>query len=155
MKPITKIILKFSVFLFLALVLAFYIIPEITEFVFNVPIRLNGLLIFCLALPMLIFIQKQVLKSKPTTNISELTLISTLIVFIAESIFQVIRVFGFDNNRLLYYLSGVAGTVTFFGFISFLIALQIKTRRTNIVVILSIVFMLAIRFLLPLFPVLN
>ncbi|MBS1503027.1 MAG: hypothetical protein JST32_13250 [Bacteroidetes bacterium] len=151
MKPTAKIILIFSPALFLALFIIYYLTDIFPEFLFNTTIRLNGLLIFCITLTISIIVQKQFFKANPTANIAQLALLSTTIVFIAEAIFQIIRAFSYSSDRLFYYLSGTIGMVIFFGIVSILIALQLKTGRTVLVIIFSIAFALSIKFILPIF----
>ncbi len=155
MKPIAFPILKYGGILFLLFVIIYLLSFYIPEYISPTKIRTNGLLIVCVSLALLIVAQKDILKFNFSTSITKLTFVGTAIVLIAEAAFQIIRVFSFSENRIYHFLSGVFASVIFFSIISFLIAFQLKTKRTGMLILFTIIFLFVLKgflYLVPSYP---
>ncbi len=152
MKPITFLIIKYSGILFLSFVIIYVLTFYIPEYIPTTKIKVNGLLIVCVSVALLIFAQKGILKLDSSTGIIRLTLVGAAIILIAETGFQIIRVFSFDDNKVYHFLSGVIATVAFFSIISLFVAFQLKTKRTGLLILFIIVFLFVLKGFLYLFP---
>lgn len=145
MKPITYIILKNSLILFVAMVciwyLTFYSSLNIPDYIPYTPIKTYSLLINAVNITVLIFAIKELSRKYPTLNINYLTLCGTGIIFVMEALFQFVLMFTNEIDRLYYYITGLFISTIFFAVISFLIAFQIKTKRTKVLIwmILSLI----------------
>ena len=117
-----------------------YLSPfNIPEYIPNTPIRIGGLLLGLTVIILLRWQFKEFLLLKPSLSIWNLTIIGTLTVFIAEVFFQSLRQFHLNadtlKERIYYFILGTSGVSLFSAVIAFLIAFQLKTKRTNILLL--------------------
>ena len=115
---------------------------------FNVPehipdtsIHIGGLLLGLTISFLLIRQMKSLLVFAPSLSIMNLTVIGSLTVFIAEVFFQSIRQFSLDRDartHIYYFVLGTLGVSLFSAVIALLIAFQLKTRRTGLLVLFII-----------------
>jgi len=156
MKPVAIIIAKYSGILFIWLLLlwwALFLSPiDIPEFIPHTPVRIYGLLIFAFTLTILIFAQKEALKKMPALNVGRLVLIGAAICFIKEIFFQFILSFTEPSDKLLYFIKGTISTTVFCAFLSFFVAFQLKTKKTNLLVLIIIGCLILFRVLTAAFP---
>ena len=117
------------------------------------PIKINGLLITAFTLLILRFSLKEIINAFPEFKILKLTLLGLLICSIATIVFQIILSFTNEVDKLYYFLRGVAVNVIFGGVFAFFVAFQLKTKRTNQLIMFIVGFMIAFRIVLYFFPV--
>lgn len=159
-KQVKNIILKFSSILLLGNLFnywfLFYSPWNIPELIPGTPISIAGLLLTLLTITVLILAQKQILKKKNDLSIIKLTLLGAIICFVAEFFFQVIRwpTVNADSTyeRAYYCLRGILIVPAFSVFFSLLIALQLKTGRTRLVIWIIVAILFAFGLLRHLFP---
>lgn len=104
----------------------------------------------------LVFGQKEFLRAEPELGIFKLTLLGTLICF-SESVFfhaaNQIPLMGEPfSARMEFFLRNLLIITPFAAFLSFFVAFQLKTKRTTLLVLMIIGFMLLINLLQYLFP---
>ncbi|OAQ38503.1 hypothetical protein A5893_13845 [Pedobacter psychrophilus] len=96
----------------------------------------------------IILAEKKYLKLNPQVSILKLTCLGTIICFYTEVIFQILRqpfVNTISFTGHLYYISIGAIVITIFmGAISFLVAFQLKTKRTAQLLFFIIGFLIII-----------
>ncbi|HEY8931606.1 MAG TPA: hypothetical protein VIM55_20560 [Mucilaginibacter sp.] len=142
-----KIIAKFT-FVLLGLLLTiwwllFFTSIDLPTYIPHTPININGLLIIASIITILISALKRILKTKAGATVFDLFISGALISILAEGIFQIIKgmiLIKEENDVSLVGLSGVALIEII---LSFLIAFQIKTKKTGML-ILFIVTMIAL-----------
>jgi hypothetical protein len=157
------IIIKFSSIFLIALLVEWWLMHysplNLPENIPNTPIRISGLLLMGIILTVLIATQKKILKLNPSTSILKLTLISSLICFISEAIFQLLRQFIIyaDNisDRIYYFALGTIGMTIFAAIFSFFVAFQIKTKKTGQLILMIIAFIFIINVFYYFFPSLT
>jgi hypothetical protein len=118
-----------------------YLSPfNIPEYIPNTPIKIDGLLLSSTIIILLLWQFKNLLLVLPTLSIWKLTMIGTLTVFIAEVLFQSLRQFHMNadtlRDHIYYFILGTMGVSLFSTVIAFLIAFQLKTKRTNTLLLL-------------------
>jgi len=122
----------------------------------NTPINVGGLLLIALFLTILIIFIKKLVIQNSSFSIFRLTLAGTIICFIAEFVFQLIKLSTENGDtlkdRLVDFCIGVTGITFFGGVLSFLVSYQIKTRKTGMLFLFIILFMALIVFLRTLMP---
>ena len=121
---------------------------EIPSHIPDTPINIDGLILIGLITLVSYLFQKQVLKLHPDTNVFRLILLSTLVCFIQEIIFHVIKLFlqreEATADYVFYFFLGVIGTSLISCFISIPIAFQLKGKKAGPVrVVLTIIAILA------------
>ena len=145
-----KIIFKYGFVLLVGLFIQWWIIYfsplNLPDNIPITPINIGGLLLIALIVTVLIFAQKRFLKSNPNSSILKLTLLSVIICFCSEVIFQAVRQLTMNGatiyERLHFFLSGVIG-VTIFGIgLSFLVSFQIKTHKTGRLILFIVSFII-------------
>lgn len=159
MKPITILILKYAgilsgMFLILWWTI-FFSSFNIPEFIPHTPIKIYGLFLCGFILTILIFSQKELLRKNETFSIGNLTLIGTAICFINEVVFQFILSFTNEIDKLYYFFSGVISTTIFSALLSFLLAFQLKTRRTGQLLLFILTIIILFKGLIIFFPSLE
>lgn len=113
----SSFILKYSGFLLMGLLIEYWIVwhsnLNVSENIPTTSIRTEGVFLLGLILAILIIAHRTFLKKNPTTSILKLTVIGSVICFISETTFQIIRQFFLDaaniNERLHYFLLGTIG----------------------------------------------
>jgi hypothetical protein len=142
--------------LFLEWWLIFYSPLNLPDKIPKTPISINGLLLLGLILTILIIAEKRVLKINHDLNILQLTLFGTAICFFAELIFQALRqpFLKADNfsEHLYFYMMGTVGTSVFALAIAFLVAFQLKTKKTGQLLLLIVGLIIIINIVRYLFP---
>jgi hypothetical protein len=122
-----------------------YLSPfNIPEHIPNTQIHIGGLLLVITIIFLLIIQMKSLLTSTPAASILKLTLIGTLTVFIAEVFFQFIRQLSLDSDiqtHIYYFLLGTFGVSLFSAVIAALIAFQLKTKRTNLLLLFIVIIL--------------
>ncbi|OCX50841.1 hypothetical protein BEL04_19125 [Mucilaginibacter sp. PPCGB 2223] len=155
-KLFIPIILKYSCILLLSKLIIFWLFDyssfDIPEHIPYTPIMLRGVLIFVLVLSILIFSEKVALKKDATINIAELTMVGVLTILIADVIFQMVRVATFDSNRLYLYLNGLLSLPIMVVEISFFTAFQLKTRKTERLLLYIGIYLLIAKGFTMVFP---
>ena len=155
-----KEVLKYSGLIFLGLLIDWWIIwysplnlPK------NIPetgIDIEGVLLIGLFLAVLILALKSHLKSHPDTSIFRLTIIGAIICFLPETIFQIVKQFFLLsetlNRRILIFLVGSMGVSLFTAVISFLVAFQLKTKKTGRLILFILGFIILINIIIYCFP---
>ena len=156
----TASIFKYGFFLLLALFAHFWIfyysswnLPEVIP---GTPIKISGLLLVGVILTILILAEKNFLKKHPDQTIFNLTILGSAICFFAEFIFQSFRqafiMADTFSDRLYFFLLGTIGISIFGAAFSFLIAFQLKTKRTGQLVLLIIGLCVIVNIVKYLFP---
>jgi hypothetical protein len=119
-------------------------------------VKVDGLLLVALILAVLITTLRRFLRANPNATIFKLTLIGTTICFLAEAIFQAIRQPFLNaegvNEHLHYFLLGVIAITIFGAAFSFLIAFQLKTKKTGKLVGMIIGFVILVNIVKYFFP---
>jgi len=133
MKPIAILIYSFVLFLSFFFIYWFLFLSpfNVPDLIPNTKIHLDGILIFFVTLPILIFALKNYLKINPSASIINLVLSAALITFVAKTSEQIIRVFIFNDVTIFQSISIIARSVILCTIISFFIAFQLKTKRTK------------------------
>ena len=129
---------------------------DIPWFIPNTTIDLRGLLLIILLLMVLVTFIKRTNRQETSTSIVKLTLAGTLVCFIAEFIFQCIKLLVTNEEpikaRLVDFSIGIIGTTLFAAAISFFISFQIKTKRTGTLLLFIIAFLGFVVLLKTLLP---
>jgi len=156
MKPITILIAKYTAILSAAFLINLWILDfspiNIPENIPATQIHVRGVIVFLIVLVTLIFAQKEVVRNYPNISLVKLTFVSSIVGLLAEIVFQSIRVFTLESDRLHYFLIGVLVMTIFDTVLSFFIAFQIKTKNTNRLILFIIVLILLGKIILYLFP---
>lgn len=153
-------ILKYSAIVLAGLLIQWWIFCFapffIPAYIPATPLRTDGLVLMIYIVVTLIFFQTSVLKTHPDKGILSLTCLGIVIYFLAEIVFQGIRMPTLTvdsvNERLYYFLYGVLGITIFAGIFSFLVAFQLKTKRTAQLILMIVGFLFAFYGLRYLFP---
>ena len=133
------IILKFSFILLLGLLFNWWLTTysplNLPQNIPHTSIRIGGLLLMILLISVIIVFQKKLLKKYMEKTIFQLTMLSSLVCLISETIFQLIRQPTLDSNfwgdRIDNFVLATIGITIFGAIISFLIAFQIKTKKNG------------------------
>lgn len=132
-------------------VLINFLMADLPKNIPHTPINIGGLLLIGLIITILIFAQKNILKSYPSSSITNLTFLGSLIVLLSETIFQMVRQTTMDttlfSDRLYNFLLGVIGVTLFSTGLSFMVAFQLKTSKTRQLIIYIIVFILLVNII--------
>ncbi|MBB6131267.1 hypothetical protein [Mucilaginibacter lappiensis] len=135
MKPIYKIIIKYSLITFVAFLANWYILFEsplnIPEFIPFTPVKTNGAILCAICITVLIIAQKSLIKVQQDISIILLMLYSTCIFFIAECLFHGVMLIMIIDYTLHEFLSGIIAITLFNAALSFFVAFQLKTKRTG------------------------
>ncbi len=153
------IILKFSGLLLFGLLfnylLLFYSPIDFPENIPYTPINIGGLAILIWTITVFILLQKRILELDSTKTIVQLVLYSTLICFIAELFFQIIRFPTIDgitfSERIFFCIKGIISIPLMCMFISFFVALQLKTKKIKFLIFAVFIFLLLFWLLLKIF----
>jgi len=143
MRPV---VFKFSFFLLTGLLAEWWLTKlsglDIPENIPHTPIRISGLLLITLITLVLIAFQKQLLRLDREKTIVQLTVLGGFMILPAEIIFQVVRQLTMEAdefNDRIYTVSRSAILITIFGLVfSFLVAFQLKTKKTGQLVLITI-----------------
>jgi hypothetical protein len=117
----------------------FYSPLNIPVYIPATPININGLLVATVRILILILMIKRIISEKPAFTIVELTLSGALAGLITEFVMQYIRSFEDENDRLYHFLYGLIGMTFRDLILAFLVAFQLKTRRTGQLLLLIVV----------------
>jgi len=131
-------ILKYSFILLIGLLIQWWIFDfselPIPQRIPSTPIRIDGLVLVCYIIMILICFEKGLLKTQPSKGILSLTLLGMFMCFIAETVFQIIRIptLGTPSltERIYYLIYGTIGISIFALVFSFLIAFQLKKKNS-------------------------
>gem|GEM_PF-2050123 len=155
-----RLTINFSGVLLIGLLLEWWLLYlsglNIPEHIPHTPINVGGLLLIILLLTILIVFIKKLVRQNSSSSILTLTLYGTIICFIAEFLFQLIKLLTQNDStlkdRFIDFSIGVIG-ITFLGAVlSFFVSYQIKTRRTGMLLLFVILFMAFVVFLRTLLP---
>ena len=156
MKPVTILIAKYTAILVVGFFVNWWVFDlsnfNIPENIPSTPIHISGLTLIIIIITVLIFAQKSMIMTNPDARISELTFVGTLIGLFAEIFFQSVRVFTLEEDKLHYFLKGVIGVTIAMAIISFLISFQIKTKKTNQLLLFIFLFLIVFKIMIYLFP---
>lgn len=157
MKPVAIIIIKYSGILLIWILILWWAIffsPfNIPELIPHTPIKTYGLFFGTMILTTLIFAEKELLRNNAKLNIVTLTLIGTAICFTTEVIFQAILSSTDLSNKLYHYVKGVTSTTMLCVFFPFFIAFQLKTKRTGLLLLFIVIFLILFKLLTLAFPI--
>lgn len=151
------LIAKYSSLLSLIFAIKYTVLQHFLDYnideLFNFP--LSGLLIILTLIFVFVLFQKTILKRHNYRTLN-LVLLCFVVCFIAETVFQTIRLFFILNYDLRtgfpFFLKGTLG-VSFMGaIIAFFVAYQLKTRKTSHLVGYIILFLIIISVITYLFP---
>jgi hypothetical protein len=123
-----------------------YISPfNIPSYIRQTPINIGGLLLGASFILLFIWLFKKLLFIKPDLPVWKLSGIGILVTIIAECPFQLLRQFNMKSdtigNRIYYFSLGTLGISILSGVVAFLIAFQLKTKKTNLLILFIILFM--------------
>lgn len=157
---LTLTFIKYTVLLLLGELLAWWILfhssMDIPEYIPETPLKISGLIRMVLFVTILVFGQKEFLRAKPDIDIFKLTLLGTLICFTEAVFFHAanqIPLMGEPfSTRMEFFLRNLLIITTFAAFLSFFVAFQLKTKKTNLLILMIIGFILLINLLQYLFP---
>jgi hypothetical protein len=132
------IVIKYSIILLVAELISwwllFYSPLNIPSHIPKTPINISGLLLLSLVTIIIVFLQKESLKSNKQITFIRLILMSGLVVFLAELVFQFIRfstlVADTFSERLFYALRGVI-VITLMAIIISIITASIIKKRSK------------------------
>jgi hypothetical protein len=133
MRPI---IIKYSIILLIGELISWWVLfyspLNIPSHIPKTPINISGLLILSLVSIVIVFFQNESLNSNKKTTFIQLILMSGLVVFLAELVFQLIRfstlIADTFSERLFYAIRGVIGITLMAIIISLITASIIKKR---------------------------
>jgi hypothetical protein len=121
---------------------------NIPEYIPNTQIHIGGLALIITIILLFIWEFKRLLRIQPPLSIWKLAFSGTLTVFIAEVLFQTLRQFYMNidtpGGRLYNFILGALGISLFSFVLGFLIAFQLKTKRTSILFLLIILVFILI-----------
>ena len=147
MKPYTKTVLVYSGIFLLLLLIQWWVFTlsgfNIPEYIPDTTARISGLFLGTIIISTLIISQKKIFKTDPNISVFKLTFTGALISFISEVFFQFIRSFTLLEDKVVLFLRGVFAVTIFCTVISFLIAYQLKTKRTGRLILFLALFIFA------------
>jgi len=156
MKPIYKIIIKYSLITFVAFLTNWYILfgspLNVPEYIPFTPIKINGAILCAICITVLILAQKGLIKVQQDISIILLMLYSTCIFFIAECLFHGVMLIIIVDYTLHEFLSGIVAITLFSAALSFFVAFQLKTRRTGQLILFIIILIVLFNLLAHFFP---
>lgn len=113
------------------------------EYIPNTSIRLQGLRLTIIAITILIFLSKELMQIDKSATVLNITLQSLFIFLISELLFQPIRQLVMPNitfhQRVYIMFDGVIRGAIMAGLLAFFIALQLKTRRLGMTIVLVLI----------------
>jgi hypothetical protein len=153
-----KILFKYFLILLAGYLLnwwVFHLAPfKIPIFVLG-KIRLDGLFLMIIMVITAIFSQKEILLLNNETGIGQLTLYGFLIGFFAEMVFQLIYLStstSMSNTEKAYnFLRALVWLPLFATAIYFFVAFQFKTRRTGLLILIIVGFLLLLNLMVKRF----
>jgi hypothetical protein len=155
MKPLITLIAKYTILLLTILLIQWWLLffsPfNIPEYIPYTPIRVNGLFLGLFTIAILIIAQKEALQKDTTLSVAQLTIIGAVICLIGTILFQFIRSFTIEIDKLYIFVSGVVWVTLFFSIISFFIAFQLKTHRTKMLLLYIGIFIIVMNLIIKLF----
>ena len=158
-KTLILTILKYAVILLLSYLITYAVVIysplNIPEYIPYTPIKIYGLFLTGFSLAILIIALKGFLKKKPCLSLLKLMLIGTAIGFLNELAFQFFLSFTDANDKLYYYVKGVVNMSLIYTFLSFFIAFQLKTKRTDRLIFIIFALGILVQALNWLFPELG
>jgi hypothetical protein len=159
MKPIAIIVAKYSVVLFIWLLLLwwalFYSPIDVPEYIPHTPIKVFGLAFFAFTLTILILSQKEALRKVPALSMVKLVFIGTAICFFREVLFQIVLSFTFKSDKFYHFVTALVASTILCAVLSFFVAFQLKTKKTGLLVLFIILALVLFRVLMAIFPSLN
>lgn len=157
MKPFITIILKYSLILFILLLAEFWLFSHgyinIPEYIPHTPIKTGGIIICGIYLPTMIIALKSVLKTEPQIELLKLFFISFIISSVPDMLVQLIKANTYDYDFFIFIKEFWITSLGFTAY-DFLIAFQLKTKRTGILIALMFVLGILIKVIEYLFPTL-
>jgi predicted Co/Zn/Cd cation transporter (cation efflux family) len=113
------------------------------------PIPIFGTVLVALYLILLISAEKKILKRKPQITLLALTLAGVVIITSCEFVYQLVRLLTFDLETLSDYFyqfsKSFLGSSFFGSAIAFLIAFQLKTKKTGVLILFIVGFILLVK----------
>lgn len=156
MKPIATIVAKYSVLLFVWLLLLwwalFYSPVDVPEYIPHAPIKVFGLGFCAFTLTILILSLKEALRKLPDLKILQLTLMGTAICFFMDVYFQLVVSFTFTSDKLRHFISAVGVSTILGAMLSFFVAFQLKTKKTGLLILFIIAGLALVNVLMRIFP---
>jgi hypothetical protein len=139
MKPFAIIILIYGSILLLFFALIWWLLfaspVNIPEFIPSTPIKVNGLLLTGSILAVLIICEKKAVKIDASISFIKLMLTGALVVILAELAFQILMTFVLTDYTTGEFLLGMIGIGIYGAILSGLIAFQLKTKRTGLLIL--------------------
>jgi len=156
MKPVTKVAFA-STILFIIIITALWWILfistlNIPEFIPHTPIKLYGFCLIVVIITLFIITEKHLIKLQPEISIIKLTFIGATISFITEVVFQSILSTTLTSDKFYFFCSGVITATIFETIISFLIAFQLKAKKTGLLIVFIITFCLLCKMMMFFYP---
>jgi len=159
MKPIAIIVAKYSVLLFVWLLLLwwalFYSPIDVPEYIPHTPIKIFGFAFCAFTLTILILSQKEALRKLPDLKIVHLTLTGAAICFFMDVCFQLVLSFTFTSDKLRHFISAVGVSTILGAVLSFFVAFQLKTKKTGLLILFIIAGLALFKILMIVFPSIN
>ncbi len=156
MKPLYKIIIKYSLISFVAFLANWYILfgspLNIPEYIPLTPVKTNGAILFAICITVIILAQKSLIKVQKDISIILLMLYSAGIFFIAECLFHSMMLIITIDYTLHEFLSGIIVITLFSTVLSFFVAFQLKTKRTGQLIIFFVILSILFNVLAYFFP---
>jgi len=88
----------------------------------------------------------------PALNIGRLVLVGTAICFIKDVFFQFVLSFTENSDKVRHFIEGTISTTIFGTALSFFVAFQLKTKKTNLLVLIIVGFLITFKVLTMIFP---
>ncbi|HVW98556.1 MAG TPA: hypothetical protein VHA56_21495 [Mucilaginibacter sp.] len=152
MKSIVIVVAKYSAILLIWILLLWWTIEwspllDLPEYIPHTPVKIYGLCFIAFMITIIIFSLKEALRKNPALNIMQLILTGTAICFFMELPFQTVLSFTYNNDKLFHFFAGTLTTTLAGAVISFFVAFQLKKRRTDLLIIFILVFVLLVNLL--------
>lgn len=129
--------------------LSFYEPINIPFLIPYTPIPVFGTVLVTLYLILLISAEKKILKHKPEITLLALTLTGVIIITSSEFIYQLVRLFTYNLESFSEYFyqftKSFFGSSFFGSAIAFLIAFQLKTKRTGVLILFIVGFLVLVK----------
>ncbi|WP_109700762.1 hypothetical protein [Chitinophaga deserti] len=151
-QPVKSLIVRYTFILFATLLIKwwiFFFAPwDIPTHIPSTPMNIHGLAFIACIVAIFILFQRSVLKLLPGTSIWQLMLWSTVSFLLAEAIFQAVRVFTLADatgvEKVQFFVRGTVFTSLFAAAFAFLIAFQLKTKKTGQLLLLILAFLIIV-----------
>lgn len=152
MKLNFKLILSYALLLLSGFILLFYLYPYLPEKIPHTPIIIHGALIWVLVISIIILVSKKLKSQNENIQYGELILTAMLVTMLSELTFQIIRQFTMEIDTFGARLVTIGKATFTFGVLSLLIsfftAYQLKTKKTETLILMIIGTLIIAKFAL-------